>query len=57
MANRDVDGCISYMLFLRTQQGRRGYRTITTAYYRGAMGFLLMYDITNKDSFYAVQDW
>ena len=21
------------------------------------MGFLLMYDITNQDSFYAVQDW
>ncbi|KAI5089965.1 RAB3D, member RAS oncogene family, a, partial [Silurus meridionalis] len=33
------------------------YRTITTAYYRGAMGFLLMYDITNQESFYAVQDW
>uniref|UniRef100_A0A4W5MKZ1 small monomeric GTPase n=1 Tax=Hucho hucho TaxID=62062 RepID=A0A4W5MKZ1_9TELE len=37
--------------------GQERYRTITTAYYRGAMGFLLMYDITNQDSFYAVQDW
>ncbi|XP_051982489.1 RAB3D, member RAS oncogene family, a [Xyrauchen texanus] len=37
--------------------GQERYRTITTAYYRGAMGFLLMYDITNLDSFYAVQDW
>ncbi|XP_075758436.1 ras-related protein Rab-3D [Pelodiscus sinensis] len=37
--------------------GQERYRTITTAYYRGAMGFLLMYDIANQDSFSAVQDW
>lgn len=37
--------------------GQERYRTITTAYYRGAMGFLLMYDITSQDSFNAVQDW
>ncbi|XP_018594171.1 RAB3D, member RAS oncogene family, b isoform X2 [Scleropages formosus] len=37
--------------------GQERYRTITTAYYRGAMGFLLMYDITNLDSFSAVRDW
>uniref|UniRef100_A0A8C1S7N4 Ras-related protein Rab-3 n=1 Tax=Cyprinus carpio TaxID=7962 RepID=A0A8C1S7N4_CYPCA len=37
--------------------GQERYRTITTAYYRGAMGFILMYDITNQDSFNAVQDW
>ncbi|XP_036409762.1 ras-related protein Rab-3B-like [Megalops cyprinoides] len=37
--------------------GQERYRTITTAYYRGAMGFILMYDITNVDSFNAVQDW
>ncbi|XP_074835635.1 ras-related protein Rab-3D [Carettochelys insculpta] len=37
--------------------GQERYRTITTAYYRGAMGFLLMYDIANQESFNAVQDW
>lgn len=37
--------------------GQERYRTITTAYYRGALGFLLMYDITNEDSFQAVADW
>ncbi|XP_016055300.1 PREDICTED: ras-related protein Rab-3C [Miniopterus natalensis] len=37
--------------------GQERYRTITTAYYRGAMGFVLMYDITNEESFSAVQDW
>ncbi|XP_067391502.1 ras-related protein Rab-3B isoform X3 [Emydura macquarii macquarii] len=37
--------------------GQERYRTITTAYYRGAMGFILMYDITSEESFNAVQDW
>ncbi|KAH8371296.1 hypothetical protein KR093_006827 [Drosophila rubida] len=37
--------------------GQERYRTITTAYYRGAMGFILMYDVTNEDSFNSVQDW
>ncbi|KAJ1170158.1 hypothetical protein NDU88_002039, partial [Pleurodeles waltl] len=37
--------------------GQERYRTITTAYYRGAMGFILMYDITNEESFTSVQDW
>ncbi|XP_076814644.1 ras-related protein Rab-3-like isoform X2 [Clavelina lepadiformis] len=37
--------------------GQERYRTITTAYYRGAMGFILMYDITNQDSFNSVHDW
>lgn len=37
--------------------GQERYRTITTAYYRGAMGFILMYDVTNEDSFSSVQDW
>jgi len=42
---------------LQDTAGQERYRTITTAYYRGAMGFILMYDITNEDSFNAVQDW
>lgn len=37
--------------------GQERYRTITTAYYRGAMGFILMYDVTNEESFNSVQDW
>ncbi|KAK1800820.1 hypothetical protein P4O66_006004 [Electrophorus voltai] len=42
---------------LQDTAGQERYRTITTAYYRGAMGFILMYDITNEESFGAVQDW
>ena len=49
---------VSVRLFIaQDTAGQERYRTITTAYYRGAMGFILMYDITNEDSFNAVQDW
>ncbi|XP_019334859.1 ras-related protein Rab-3B isoform X1 [Alligator mississippiensis] len=49
----------SFLLLVKESDtaGQERYRTITTAYYRGAMGFILMYDITNEDSFNAVQDW
>ena len=33
------------------------FRTITTAYYRGAMGIMLVYDITNEKSFENIKNW
>ena len=33
------------------------FRTITTAYYRGAMGIMLVYDITNEKSFDNIKNW
>ena len=37
--------------------GQERYRSITTAYYRGAAGFVIVYDITNEVSFKDVQEW
>ncbi|KAG8332510.1 hypothetical protein J6590_020015 [Homalodisca vitripennis] len=37
--------------------GQERFRTLTTAYYRGAMGILLMYDVTSLDSFNNLPYW
>ena len=37
--------------------GQERYRSITNAYYKGAKGCLLVYDITNKFSFESLDRW
>ena len=37
--------------------GQERYRAITAAYYRGALGALIVYDITKRSSFESVDRW
>ena len=33
------------------------FRSLTTAFYRDAMGFLLLFDLTNEQSFIDIRNW
>lgn len=37
--------------------GQERFRTITTAYYRGAMGIMLVYDVSNMRSYESMINW
>ncbi|XP_007557887.1 PREDICTED: ras-related protein Rab-27B-like [Poecilia mexicana] len=37
--------------------GQERFRSLTTAFFRDAMGFLLMFDLTNQQSFINVRNW
>ena len=52
----EVDGKTA-KLQIWDSAGQERFRTITTAYYRGVMGVLLVYDITNQESFDALKNY
>jgi len=37
--------------------GQERFRTITQTYYKGAMGVIVSFDVTNRDTFSHVKDW
>lgn len=61
--NKEVNG--KHILLERTRSryvvwdtaGQEKYKTIPTQYFRGVQGILLVYDITDAETFVRVQDW
>lgn len=37
--------------------GQERYRTITNAYYKGSDGIIIVFDITNRESFLSIDSW
>lgn len=46
-----------YKLQIWDTAGQERFRTITNAYYRGAMGIIIAFDITNRDTFQSLPSW
>jgi len=45
------------LFICRDTAGQERFHTITTSYYRGAMGIMLVYDITNEKTFENIVKW
>lgn len=46
-----------YLYVYRDTAGQERFRTITSSYYRGANGIIIVYDVTEPDSFNHVRAW
>lgn len=47
----------TYCLKIWDTAGQERFRTITTSYFRGAQGILLVYDVTDRNSFTSIRNW
>uniref|UniRef100_A0A7S3LSK1 Uncharacterized protein n=1 Tax=Palpitomonas bilix TaxID=652834 RepID=A0A7S3LSK1_9EUKA len=52
----DIDGKKVRLQLLDTA-GQERFRTITNAHYRNAMGVMIVYDVTKRESFESVNSW
>ncbi len=52
----DVDDR-KYKLTIWDTAGQERFRTLTSSYYRGAQGVILVYDVSNRESFEHLQNW
>ncbi|KAG2229628.1 hypothetical protein INT48_001235 [Thamnidium elegans] len=46
-----------YKLTIWDTAGQERFRTLTSSYYRGAQGVILVYDVSNRDTFDALNTW
>ena len=44
-------------MYINIKAGQESFRSITRSYYRGSIGALLVYDITNRTSFENLVRW
>lgn len=52
----EIDGKVIKLQIWDTA-GQERFRTITSSYYRGAHGIIVVYDVTEPDTFQAVERW
>ncbi|KAI9324794.1 P-loop containing nucleoside triphosphate hydrolase protein [Zopfochytrium polystomum] len=52
----DVDGK-KYKLTIWDTAGQERFRTLTSSYYRGAQGVIMVYDVSNRQTFDHLQTW
>ncbi|XP_062994594.1 ras-related protein Rab-18-B-like isoform X2 [Elgaria multicarinata webbii] len=50
-------GNLSLQLAIWDTAGQERFRTLTPSYYRGAQGVILVYDVTRRETFLALESW
>jgi len=56
VCTRTIDGKVAKM-YLWDTAGQERFRTITMGYYRGSHGIVVVYDVTDRESFSRVRMW
>lgn len=56
MSDDPEDSCRIHLQLWDTA-GQERFRSLTTAFFRDAMGFILLFDITNEQSFINIRSW
>lgn len=49
--------CVLHIAKQTLQAGQERFRTLSTSYYRGAHGVLLVYDVSSRTSFSSMEKW